>query len=252
MSVDAVIEALVNARRTRVPADAAPLANALVSPDDTYLVQQGVANEFGWLDAGVPRHWKSGGASRSATLMHGALPDEGIWASPAQLGDWPFRLRYIEAEIALRLGRDVDAALAASLDHGAAATLVDAMTVSIEVVDSRWQQGLGAPVQLRLADLLSHGGLVLGDWLPYAARDWSAQACRVQIGAAVHEFRGTHSLQDPAYVLCDWLRHATADGGTVMAGTVVTTGTWCGALEAQRGDAVSVQFAGIGEARLQF
>lgn len=251
-ATDAVVEALLKARQTGAPADAAPLAHALVSPDDAYLVQQAVANELGWLDAGVPRHWKSGGASRSATLMHAALPDEGIWASPAALGTWPFRLRYIEAEVALRLGRDVDAALAATLDHGAAATLVDAMTVSIEVVDSRWQQGLEAPVQLRLADLLSHGGLVLGDWVPYAARDWAAQPCRVQIGSGVHEFVGTHSLQDPAFVLRDWLRHATAEGGTVTAGTVVTTGTWCGALEAQRADAVSVQFAGIGEARLQF
>jgi hypothetical protein len=33
--------------------------------------------------------------------------------------------------------------------------------------------------------------------------------------------------------------------------TVVTTGTWCGLLEAQAGDAVHVEFDGIGDARVQ-
>jgi 2-keto-4-pentenoate hydratase len=32
----------------------------------------------------------------------------------------------------------------------------------------------------------------------------------------------------------------------LAAGSVVTTGTWCGLLSAQRGDVVRVQFAGIG------
>ena len=49
------------------------------------------------------------------------LPDAGVWASPADAGRWPFRLRLIEAEVALRLSRDVDAALAATLDHAQAA-----------------------------------------------------------------------------------------------------------------------------------
>ena len=131
---------------------------------------------------------------------------------------WPFHLRGIEAEIALRLGRDVDAALAATLDAAAATALVDAMCVSIELVDSRWAEGLDAPPLAKLADLQSHGALVLGDWVPFAARDWAAQSCRVHIGdAAAVEFRGTHAMADPAFVLPAWLRHATR-GGTMVRG----------------------------------
>jgi 2-keto-4-pentenoate hydratase len=96
--------------------------------------------------------------------------------------------------------------------------------VSIEIVDSRWQQGVEAPALLKLADLQSHGALVLGDWLPFAPRDWTAQSCTVRIGSgAAQEFRGTHSMADPAWVLSAWLRHATRDGATVPAGPVVTT-----------------------------
>ena len=157
--------------------------------------------------------------------------------------------RLIEAEVALRLGCDVDAALAEMLDVDGARALVDAMAVSIELVDSRWQQGFAAPALLRLADLQSHGALVLGGWLPCAplssAHDWSAQRCEVQIGDRRTKHIGTHSCGDPAWVLPSWLRHATRDGGVLRAGSVVTTGTWCGVLKAQAGDAVTVRFEGI-------
>ncbi len=116
-----------------------------------------------------PRHWKSGGPSRDAVLTHAALPPDGVWTSPADARKWPFRLRGIEAEIALRLARDVDPAQAATLDHQRAAELVDAMCVSIEIVDSRWVEGLQASPTAKLADLQSHGALVLGGWVPYRA-----------------------------------------------------------------------------------
>ena len=251
MTIDAVIDALLNARRTLGAIDDTPLAHAVPTADDAYLVQAAVANELGWFDAGVPVHWKSGGASRTAVMTHAPLPPAGVWASPADARAWPFNWRVIEAEIALRLSRSVDAALAATLDMESAAALIDAMTVSIEVVDSRWKQNFKAPALLRLADLQSHGALVLGEWVPFAARDWLAQPCRVQIGEQAHEFRGTHSCGDPAWVLPAWLRHATREGDTLPAGTVVTTGTWCGALEARAGERVSVTFDGVGRAEIQ-
>ncbi len=57
------------------------------------------------------------------------------------------------------------------------------MAVSIEVVDSRWRQYTDAPALLKLADLQAHGALVLGEWIPYQARDWASQRCHVRIGA---------------------------------------------------------------------
>jgi 2-keto-4-pentenoate hydratase len=78
------------------------------------------------------------------------------------------------------------------------------------------------------------------------------QVCRVTIGALpVAERRGTHALADPAFVLPAWLRHATRNGHTVPAGTVVTTGTWCGILQAHASDHVHVEFPGIGFASVR-
>lgn len=251
--IQAVAEALLRARESGTPADAAPLADALASADEAYDAQQRVAEALGWFAAGVPRHWKSGGPGRTQPLTHAPLPPAGVWTSPGDARRWPMQQRLVESEIALRLGRAVDAALAATLDGASAAALVDAMAVSIEIVDSRWQQGLAAPALLRLADLASHAALVLGDWTPFAARDWSAQECRLVIGRQEPlQRRGTHSCGDPAFVLADWLRHATARYGTLPAGAVVTTGTWAGAPAAAPGDAVRLEFSGIGRAETHF
>jgi 2-keto-4-pentenoate hydratase len=250
--VQTVAAALLQARRDNQPADAAPLEQLLQAPEDAYAVQDLMARESGWFDAGVPRHWKSGGPSRTATLTHAPLPPANVWASPADARDGHFNHRLIEAEVALRLARDVSPADAARLSHEDANALVDGMAVSIEVVDSRWQQFGKATALLKLADQQSHGALVLGAWRPFAPRDWSAQACVVQIGnGAPQSFRGSQSLQDPAWLLPLWLRHVTRHGATVPRGTVVTTGTWCGMLEAKRGDRVKAVFEGIGEAEVQ-
>lgn len=245
-----VAQALLSARREGRCADAEPFAAALEHADQAYAVQAIVARSLGWQEAGAG-YWKSGGASREATLTHARLPLAGVWTSPAHAGDWPFTWRGIEAEIALRLGQGVDAAQAASLDYAGAAALVDAMAVSIEVVDSRWRQYVAAPALLKLADLQAHGALVLGAWQDYAARDWATQRCRVRIGAETIERRGTHALGDPAYGLVAWLRHATREGRPVEAGTVVTTGTWVGILDASAGDLVTAEFDGIGHASVQ-
>lgn len=252
-SAQSVIQALVQARGGHHTTDAAPFAPVITSAAQAYAVQHGVAEQLAWFKPGAPSHWKTGGPSRQDAQTHARLPEHGIWHSPATT-DRPFAMRGIEAEIALRLAVPVDAALAARLDRDSACLLVDAMTVSIEVVDSRWTQGLQAPDLLKLADLQSHGALVLGDWVPFdAAHDWSTQPCRVEIsGTPAQTFVGTHSLSDPAWVLAAWLRHATQGGQVLPAGSVVTTGTWCGVLPALPGDLVVATFEGIGEARIAF
>ncbi len=245
-SVHPAAAALIAARRRGVTVPA-------VDPGDAasaYRVQREVDAALFDRD-GAPRAWKSGGASREAPRTHAPLPPGGVRASPADLRDLRVSLRRIEAEVALRLARDVDAATAAGIGAGDAAAIVDAMAAAIELVDSRWAEGLDAPPFARLADLQSHGALVLGEWVPFAPRDWSAQRCVVRIGEApALERIGTHPLGDPAQVLGPWLRHATADGATVRAGTIVTTGSWCGMPAARAGDRVEVAFDGIGAALL--
>jgi 2-keto-4-pentenoate hydratase len=250
-NIDAVAHALIRARRDQVAADATAFATQLTTPAEAYAVQQRVVDELNGFDVTAPPHWKSGGPDLHA-ITHAPLPRSGVWASPAKSGAWNFHQRGVEVEIALRLARDVDAALAATLDVERARGLIGAMAVSIEIVDSRWRDPQNAAPLLKLADLLSHGALVLDDWCPFEARDWATQTCRVQVGSrAVVERCGSHSLGDPALVLPAWLRHATREGATVAAGSVVTTGTWVGVLPAAQGDRVTAEFSDLGHAIVQ-
>ncbi len=240
---------LTQAHREHRAQPAASLADATAA----YAAQGQVARALGWFGSATPLYWKSGGASREAALTHAPLPPAGVRASPARAAVWPFTPLGIEAEVALRLREPVDAARAAALDLDGARALIDAVAVSIEIVASRWSEGPRAPALAHLADLLSHGGLVLGPWAAFdATHDWAAQVCRVRVGTLQElVFQGSHSLADPAFVLPAWLRHATRDGAVLAAGSVVTTGSWFGLLPAQCGDDITVAFDGIGQARLR-
>jgi 2-keto-4-pentenoate hydratase len=242
MSIETITRTLVEARRRHHMQPGAPLANVLADDGEAYAVQDRVAQALGLGARSEARYWKSGGPSPSAKQTHAPLPPAGVHRSPARLTASDFHRLGIEAELAFRVGRDappreiVDA--------------IDAMCVSIELVDTRWAEGIEAPARLKLADLQAHGALVLGEWLPLREVDWSQQACRVGIGAETREFRGTHSFGDPRKVLPRWAEHVAGTDGVVRDGTVVTTGTWCGILWAQPGTDVVVEFAGIGRAQL--
>lgn len=247
-NVQAVAQTLMRARKTHRQADAHGSAEwVLDSADEACAVQDAMGRELDWWHDGVPGYWKTGAANLQALQTSSPLPDAGIWSSGRDVQSWPMHQRGVESEIAFRTARAVTAQEAATLDADTACGVIDAMTVAIELVDFRWQQQMGAPEWLKLADLQSHGALVLGAWIPFAARDWSAQICRTVIGDQAEVRRtGTHSLGDPTLVLPGWLRHATARFGTVPAGTVVTTGTWVGLLFAHAGDLVRTEFDGIG------
>ena len=241
-------------------ARAADVIYMLRDAADARAVHNALAIARRWWPAGsVPRYWKSGGPARdAATLLHVPLPEPGIHTGadvappPAQV----FSLRGVEGEIALRLGQSVTAEQAAALTPDSARALVDACAVAIEFVDSRWREGTQAPALTLLADGQCHGGLALGPWQDFAPlrqHDWTQQTCTLQVNTETAQpFTGSHSLQDPTWLLADWLRHVTQHYGTVPAGTVVTTGTWTGCTEVQAGDLVCVSFAGLGQLRWQF
>ncbi len=255
-TVSEIALALVQARNHHEPVDANRFTDQLQSTAEAYAVQEQVFKLLQGAHAPVATFWKSGGPNRSSEQTHAALLPDGILKSGADMHHWPLNIRIIEIEVALRLGQEVTAATAATLSHAASKRLIEAMTVSIEVVDSRWQQAGATQALLKLADMQSHGALVLGDWLAYTeadqARDWTTQQCSVKLGEQpIARFVGTHTLQDPTYVLPAWLKHATAGGQTVPSGTVVTTGSWCGMPFAQKGDLIVAEFDGIGKTSVQ-
>ncbi|MDR7332065.1 2-keto-4-pentenoate hydratase [Roseateles asaccharophilus] len=198
--IEALIQALAACHRDGSRLQAADWATAVLTEADAYAVQDGVARALGWpLD-----RWKSGGAGPQGPFSHS--PVNPVAGSPHLLG--------LEAEVALRVD---------------ASGSPEAMCIAVELVASRWAEGMDAPALLRMADFQSNAGLLLGDWQPYRALDWANVEWRLSLpGQEAIVRRGGHSLANPAGVLPAWFAHATRDGATVKARTVVTTGAWGG------------------------
>lgn len=251
-SAQEIAEVLVRARRAGRQTSAAAIVHPPDSEKAAYAVQAYVGQALQWFDTGVPRYWKSGGPARDKPILHAPLPPQGVFESPADASGILLFAPGIEAEVALRLGQDVSPDTALQAQRLEVEAFIDAVAVSIEVVDNRWAEGTAAPALLRLADQQAHGALVLGAWQPYERRDWAAQTCHVRIGTEEAVTRqGTHAYGDPLWGVQEWLRHVTRHGETVPAGTVVTTGTWCGVLPVDRGRHVTVEFEGLGRAELR-
>lgn len=237
-----LITALTHAHQTGQTLPAAHWVHAVQSEDDAYAVQDEVAAALGWVNGSQVRHWKSGGAARSGPFSHAPLNPAGV--NPRTR---PQLVLGVEAEVALRLGRAISPDEARTMTPEAAGDCLDAMAIAVEWVGSRWTEGLSAPALLRMADQQSNLGLVHGPWVPYVARDWATQVCSIQIGTQARvSHTGSHSLNDPAWLLPAWLQHLTRHGASVAAGTVVTTGAWLGCLPAQAGESIRVDFEGWG------
>lgn len=249
--------ALLAARKTRHLVEAAAWPGLPPDPQASAAINAGVVAALDG-QAGLPRCWKAGGPARDEALItQSPLPSSTVLALDAE-GCADASALWLphagaEAEIALRLGREVTPEEAAQLRPEQAWNLVDAFCVAIELTASRWLEGPAAPAALRTADLQSHGALVLGPWRPVVSgHDWSQQACEIRINDKEPLRRvGSHALGDPAWLLPAWLRRISAGGQVVPAGTVVTTGSWTGTLPVAAGDRVAVAFEGLGRVAVQ-
>lgn len=239
---EALAAALAQARRSGVRLRAADWAEPPLSPDEADAVQARVSALLGWWAQGMPGAWKSGGPGRQGPFSHAPIAPEGLRQLP------PAPLLGIEAEVALRLGCDVDAERAAQLRPGALpAGLVDAMAPAMELLGSRWVEGLAAPEWLRRADHQSNAGLLLGAWMRFEPRDWAQQRFSVQVGQAQpRRLQGGHALDDPSWLLPAWLHDLVQGDAVVPAGTIVTTGAWCGCVPVSAGERVTLDFEGLG------
>ena len=250
----ALCDALLHARRHHQPLAVDDRWHAAV-PDEAaaWSLQQAQGVALGaWGPHEVPRFWKCGAAHRQAPLGHAPLLPGGVFDAPADLSGLPLFQPLVEAEIALRLAQAVHPHEAARLTPERAEALIDAMAVAIEVVDTRWASLSQAPALCKLADFQVHGALVLGPWQPWRCVDWAAQAGSLQVaGEPPVAFQGSHPLGTPPWLLPAWLRHLCRHGATVPAGTVVTTGAWCGALPLLPGQRACARFDGLGEVTLQ-
>ena len=143
---------------------------------------------------------------RRATRVqtHAPLPPPGVWAEPGRRTRGPGRSTSAASRPRSHCAwaRDVDAALAARSMPTPPAHWSMPCACRSRLVDSRWAEALDAPPLAKLADLQSHGALVLGDWVPFVPRDWAAQALPRRHRHAAGDGTPRHAIRWPTRPSC--------------------------------------------------
>ena len=211
-------------------------------------------NEQDWISQGrVPSGWKVGLTSVDAQQRVGsdgpcfgrlfadmAVPNESMieWGR--------FGSPRIEAEIAFRLGKDLNG-------EGATVDAIEHTVPSIEIVDSRYPQGPAGPGEL-VADNVSGAGFVLGHPEPFTS-SFDFTGCYAEVernGKPEAKGFGSACLGSPLLSL-EWLAdELSRRGRSLRAGDLVLAGSLTIPLAARPGDEIRVEFKGLGSVAVSF
>jgi len=195
--------------------------------------------------------WKVGAKHASAEPSCAPLPAGGILSSRAVLQGPAWRMRGIEVELAVRFGRDLEVYSPPSAED--LRQSLDAVLPAVEVVETRLSDWAGSDSLAQLADLQSHGALVLGDPQPVPA-DLDLRTVVAYLaadGQPLASARGGNPAAD-LWRMLGWLAvHCTWQGRPLRAGQVVTTGSCTGMLYVDEGTDVQAELQGVGQVLLQ-
>lgn len=239
MTAAALAQALLQARQPSQPRVSGTVCEAVPDVDAAYAVQDLILRGLGPVGG-----WKVGAAGPTHPPICAPLPAAGLLATGVALNLPQGALRGLELELALRVAHDLSPQQQ-GLGDAPLATVFDAVLPAIEWVDSRLAQGQASPALLRLADLQSHGALILG--LPQRLGPTDPDPELLSLHASLHwdgkvvaRTLGGNPAQDLRR-LVDWLiGHTALRGLPLRAGQIVTTGSCTGLLWAPEGS-VSVQ-----------
>ena len=196
--------------------------------------------------------WKVGAASDQAEPNCAPLPASVVVAQGTALAVPARSMRGIELEVAVRLGTDLLPG-DALLPPEAIARAIDAVLPAIEIVDTRLAEGRGAPVPAKLADLQSHGALVLGAPVKVDPRSIDLRTLHTRVwfdGQPAADTTGGHPAPDILRLVAWLARHAQARGLPLRAGQVITTGSCTGLVMAPAGARIEGEVAGLGRVSL--
>lgn len=173
--------------------------------------------------------WKVGSKSADGPIQGAPLPASGVHVSGATLARSAFIHTALELEIGFRLGRTLTPN-AEGYSDAQVAQAFDRMLVTLEVVDSRLVGWPDADKRAQLADLQSHGALVVSESVPFDAA-YPFLAPRATLSFNSHSILPAQ-VANPAGDLQRLLRwlvaHASSLGLTLHEGLIVTAGSYSG------------------------
>ena len=191
--------------------------------------------------------WKVGATGPGQAPVCAPLPAAGLVPGGSTLDGGAWHLRGAEVEVAFRLGSDLPPR-AWPYTRDEVALAVESVLLVIEVAETRLADWLDAEPAALLADLLSHGGLALGEPAPFEIA-WfdltrTEAVMRFDDQVVAHTL-GEHTHPDVGALLAWLANHCMARGAGLQAGQIVTTGSCTGMLFASQGTAVRAEVPGL-------
>lgn len=163
-------------------------------------------------------------------------------------------MRVMEPEFAFRIGSDVLATSAQSLDMAEVMAHVQDMHLAIEIPDSRYADFVHAGEALLLADFACANKLVLGEAVAYPWRDLDLSQHAVLVlcnGELKAEGSGANVLGDPRLGLTWLANELISHGMHLRKGDTVITGTCVVPVLLNEGDAMTADFGVLGTVGVQ-
>ncbi|WP_432241016.1 2-keto-4-pentenoate hydratase [Herbaspirillum robiniae] len=246
MNIHAATQLLLDARNSGVVLDWRRLA--VGDAATAYAVQDAQLLRLGPVGG-----WKVGSRGDGSEPACSPLPASCVFQSGVKLAGRQWRLRGLEVELALRVGRDFDPGNALPAREELI-QVFDAMMPAIEVVETRLGKLPCDNPWASMADLQSHGALVVGPAvaMPAAAPELGAVVATLTIDG-VQAARTTGGNPANLWSTLAWLaRHCAVRGMPLKKGQIVTTGSCTGLHNARAGTLVEATLEGVGTVSLNF
>ena len=245
-AVTEAVKILYEARASGPTLDAFPDTCRPMALSEAHAIQAATALRLGEAIGG----WKVG-ATPDGGVARGALLRSRMYETGARVTSSTVPLLGIEAEIAFRFERDMPPR-GRAYAYEEVADAVSALP-AIEIVDSRFRGYPNAPLLDRIADCMSNGAFVYGNaqsqW-----RKFDFLGADVEVTFDAHTMvrrSGGHPTKDPLLPAVALVNDLRAEAG-IVAGQIVTTGSYTGINYAKRGQTVVATFHGFGSVRVTF
>lgn len=180
---------------------------------------------------------KSPGGDPVAAPLHPYLND-----GPTSTLSWRRGMK-IEVEIAVQLCQDLPVRTAKSYERTEIETAISNAYLGAELVWSGISEGGTISFPAFLADRLGNMGYVRGPALPLLVLQvGSTIPLKVRLnGQVTFDAAGQHPTRDPLTWLRDYANNQSRSATALRAGSIITTGSLCGAIEVPGPGDVSVQ-----------
>ena len=225
-----------------LPAELRPTDRA-----SAYAIQHEVAKTFAAIGG-----WKVSPFQPDGAPFCGALPAAGIMAGPASLSSALFPMRGVEAEVSVRMARDLPPR-ATPYTRDEVADAIAAFYPAIEVLQSRFVDPGAITAMTGLADTQAHGAFIYGAPVPgWRAIDLAAVSVVQKVDGAVNASRTGHPGGDLLGEVVWLANEGSTWAGGLKAGQFVTCGSWTGANRVGPTAKVRVAFTSVGDVAMDF